>query len=127
MGCHSLLQGIFLTQGLNPGLLLCGQTLYPTEPPGKAQASASVSPVESGVQQRLCPVNPLQRAAASTGLKTGRATSQEGRDLSGPAPRRPLGADDLCMQIALIPVGLVKEEEGDCSFPKRSGPQGGVS
>ena len=28
MGCHSLLQGIFPTQGLNPGLLQCGQILY---------------------------------------------------------------------------------------------------
>ena len=28
VGCHSLLQGIFATQGLNPGLLHCGQILY---------------------------------------------------------------------------------------------------
>ena len=28
VGCHSLLQGIFLTQGLNLGLLLCRQILY---------------------------------------------------------------------------------------------------
>ena len=28
MGCHFLLRGIFLTQGLNPGLLHCRQTLY---------------------------------------------------------------------------------------------------
>ena len=28
MGCHFLLQGIFLTQGLNPGLLHCRQMLY---------------------------------------------------------------------------------------------------
>ena len=28
MGCHSLLQGIFPTGGLNPGLLHCGQMLY---------------------------------------------------------------------------------------------------
>ena len=28
VGCHSLLQGIFLTQGSNPGLLLCRQILY---------------------------------------------------------------------------------------------------
>ena len=28
MGCHLLLQGIFLTQGLNPGLLHCRQILY---------------------------------------------------------------------------------------------------
>ena len=27
-GSHSLLQGIFLTQGLNPGLLNCRQILY---------------------------------------------------------------------------------------------------
>ena len=27
VGCHSLLQGIFLTQGLNPGLLHCGKNL----------------------------------------------------------------------------------------------------
>ena len=29
VGCHFLLQGIFPTQGLNPGLLHCRQTLYP--------------------------------------------------------------------------------------------------
>ena len=41
VGCHFLLQGIFLTQGLNPGLLPCRQTLYrlrhqstPCEMPG---------------------------------------------------------------------------------------------
>ena len=28
VGCHFLLQGIFLTQGSNPGLLHCRQTLY---------------------------------------------------------------------------------------------------
>ena len=28
MGCHSFLQWIFLTQGLNPGLLHCRQILY---------------------------------------------------------------------------------------------------
>ena len=28
VGCHFLIQGIFLTQGLNPGLPRCRQTLY---------------------------------------------------------------------------------------------------
>ena len=28
VGCHSLLQGIFPTRGLNPGLLHCRQILY---------------------------------------------------------------------------------------------------
>ena len=36
VGCHFLLQEIFLIQGLNPGLLHCRQTL-PSEPPGKPQ------------------------------------------------------------------------------------------
>ena len=35
VGCHSLLQGIFLTQGLNPGLLHYRQDSLPSEPPGK--------------------------------------------------------------------------------------------
>ena len=30
VGCHFLLQGIFLTQGSNPGLQHCRQTLYMT-------------------------------------------------------------------------------------------------
>ena len=28
MGCHSVLQGIFLTQGLNPGFLHCKRILH---------------------------------------------------------------------------------------------------
>ena len=35
VGCHFLLQMIFLTQGLNPGLLHHRWTLSPSEPPGK--------------------------------------------------------------------------------------------
>ena len=33
VGCHALLQGIFPTQGSNPGLLLCRRA----KPPGKPQ------------------------------------------------------------------------------------------
>ena len=33
--CHFLLQGIFPTQGSNPGLPHCRQILYLSEPPGK--------------------------------------------------------------------------------------------
>ena len=35
VGCHFLLQGIFLTQGSNPGLPHCRQTLIISAPPGK--------------------------------------------------------------------------------------------
>ena len=37
VGCHALLQGIFLTQGLNPHLLHCRQIVLPTEPPRTPQ------------------------------------------------------------------------------------------
>ena len=39
VGSHSLLQGIFLTQGLNPGLLHCRRILYRLESPGKPGTS----------------------------------------------------------------------------------------
>ena len=39
MGCHFLLQGIFPTQGSNPGLPHCRQTLLTSEPPGKPKCS----------------------------------------------------------------------------------------
>ena len=35
VGCHSLLLGIFLTQGLNPGLLHCRWILYHLSPQGR--------------------------------------------------------------------------------------------
>ena len=38
VGCHFLLQGIFPTQGSNPGLLHCKQTLLLSEPPRKFHA-----------------------------------------------------------------------------------------
>ena len=34
VGCHALLQGIFLTQGLNPHVLLCSWILYCLSPQG---------------------------------------------------------------------------------------------
>ena len=33
VGCHALLQGVFLSQGLNPSLLQCG--FFTAEPLGK--------------------------------------------------------------------------------------------
>ena len=39
MGCHSLLQGIFLTQGSNLGLLHCRQILYPLSHQGSPVTS----------------------------------------------------------------------------------------
>ena len=37
VGCHFLLQGIFPTQGLNPGLVNCRQILYHLSHQGRQQ------------------------------------------------------------------------------------------
>ena len=42
MGCHFLLQGIFLTQGSNPGLPHCGQILYQLSHKGSPLGSQKV-------------------------------------------------------------------------------------
>ena len=42
VGCHFLLQGIFLTQGLNPGLLYCRQMLYHSSSPREALSFAII-------------------------------------------------------------------------------------
>ena len=38
VGCHALLQGIFLSQGLNPGLLHCRRILYHLNHQGNPQS-----------------------------------------------------------------------------------------
>ena len=40
VGCHFLLQGIFLTQGSNPGLPYCRQTLYRLSQQGPGEESS---------------------------------------------------------------------------------------
>ena len=44
VACHFLLQGIFPTQGLNPGLLHCRQMLYPLSHQGSQVFLKEVSP-----------------------------------------------------------------------------------
>ena len=43
VGCHFLLQGIFPTQGLNPGLPHSRQILLTAEPLGGVQKAQSIS------------------------------------------------------------------------------------
>ena len=43
VGCHFLLQGIFPTQGWNPGLLHCRQILYPLSHQGRPFSMVSTS------------------------------------------------------------------------------------
>ena len=44
-GCHFLLQGIFLTQGLNSGLPHCRQTLYHLSPQGSPKRTEAEAPI----------------------------------------------------------------------------------
>jgi len=39
VGCHFILWGMLLTQGLNPGLLALASGFFNTEPPGKPRQS----------------------------------------------------------------------------------------
>ena len=58
VGCHFLLQGIFLTQGSNLGLLHCRQTLYPLSHQGSSRAfPITVAPLiisRSNIAQWKC-------------------------------------------------------------------------
>ena len=49
VGSHSLLQGIFPTQGLNPCLLHCRQILLLSEPPGKPFTDEKTEVPRSGI------------------------------------------------------------------------------
>ena len=63
VGSLSLLQGIFPTQGLNPGLPHCRQILYQLSHKGSpvnkivSQASVINTPLKISSAQFLCPVN----------------------------------------------------------------------
>ena len=58
VGYPALLQRIFPTQGLNPGLPHCRQILLPTEPPGKPKNTGVDS---RSLVQRIFPTQELNR------------------------------------------------------------------
>ena len=53
VGCHSLLQGIFLTQGCNTGLPQCRQTLDRVSHWGSTRSQTTVGELEADCIQRL--------------------------------------------------------------------------
>ena len=61
VGCHFLLQGIFPTQGLNPGLPHCRQTLYPLSQQGSPHNTYSVQ-FSSVTQSCLILCDPMNRS-----------------------------------------------------------------
>ena len=60
VGYRFLLQGIFPTQGLNPGLLHCRQTLYWLSHPGKSLKESDSLNLGNLVQARACVSRNLQ-------------------------------------------------------------------
>ena len=65
MGCHFLLQVIFLTQESNPGLLHCRQILYRLNYEGSPMSETQFSPVQSLSCVRLF-VNPWTAACQAS-------------------------------------------------------------
>ena len=56
VGCHLLLQEILPTQGLNPGLPHCRQTLYPLSHEGSSSKNISLPTKVSLVKAMVFPV-----------------------------------------------------------------------
>ena len=56
VGCHFLLQGIFLTQGLNLGLQHCRRMLYPLIPQGSPRLKEDMdkTPLERVLRGKRC-------------------------------------------------------------------------
>ena len=64
--CYALLQGIFPTQGSNPGLPHCRWIILPSEPPGEPKASANSPRFYEGWEVRKLQKKSLK--LAETGL-----------------------------------------------------------
>ena len=74
MGCHFLLQGIFPTQGLNPGLPHCRKILYRLSHQGspiislKVKVKVDSRSVVSDFLQPHCPYSPWNCPGQKTGV-----------------------------------------------------------
>ena len=64
--CHFLLQGIFLTQGSNPGLPHCRQDALPSEPPVKGHVKTDFS-FQATLLQLLTSAQQVQAQPQSPG------------------------------------------------------------
>ena len=69
VGCHALLQGIFSTQGLNPGLLHCRQILYPLSHLGIPNLSSNLCILPSS--QNLSVIDLMRKNQVRVGQEYG--------------------------------------------------------
>ena len=93
VGCHFLLQGIFPTQGSNPGLPHCRQTLYHLSHQGNSQfsqfshsvMSGSLRPHESQHARPPCP-SPIPRVHSDSRVHRVSDAIQPSHPLLSPSP-----------------------------------------
>ena len=95
MGSHALLQGIFPTQQLNPGLLHCRWILYQLSYPG----SPFSAPIR---EQKMEGHGEDWRGAASRGGGGG-ATSREIHSCCHPSPNPATASDNVPLENIAIP------------------------
>ena len=77
VGCHALLQGIFLTQGLNPGLPHCTWILLPSQPPRKPNVAINISNIQERKEREALPLTSLPPSPSSVALNTSPSNSVE--------------------------------------------------
>ena len=71
MGCHSLLQRIFLTQGSNPGFLHCRQVLYHHSHQGNLQCKSAIIIHASPPSLASPPSSPFHPSRSSQSTRLG--------------------------------------------------------
>ena len=74
LGYHALLQGIFLTQGSNPGLPHCRWILLPSQPPWKPNVAINISNIQ---EREALPLTSLPPSPSSVALNISPSNSVE--------------------------------------------------
>ena len=79
MGCHFLLQGIFPTQGSNPGLPHCGQTLYCPSHQGLITSKWKITDSALKIRDTTLPVKAMVFRVVTYGCESWTVMKAEGR------------------------------------------------
>ena len=105
VGCHALPQGIFPTQGLNPGLLHCRRTLV-SEPPGKHTQSFRTEPLP-GTRTQAC----RRKSSDEKELKKKKTKKSTFHEIFFPRTTYPERTEDR---------GVFREDAKSQAYPDRS-------
>ena len=77
VGCHALLQGIFPTQGSNPGLPHCRWILLPSQPPRKPNIAINISNIQERKEREALPLTSLPPSPSSVAINISPGNSVE--------------------------------------------------